>query len=42
MTKQQLEISTLIPCMVVLVTCQGVDGKPNVSTISIAKQIVPN
>ena len=34
MAKKQLEISTLIPCMVVLVTCQGVDGKPNVSTIS--------
>jgi len=34
MAKKQLEISTLIPCMVVLVTCQGVDGIPNVSTIS--------
>jgi len=34
MAKKQLEPSTLIPCMVVLVTCQGVDGKPNVSTIS--------
>ena len=34
MTKVQLEPSTLLPCMVVLVTCQGVDGKPNVSTIS--------
>jgi len=34
MSKKQLEISTLIPCFVTLVTCQGVDGKPNVSTIS--------
>ena len=34
MAKKQLEISTLVPCMVVLVTCQGVDGIPNVSTIS--------
>ena len=34
MAKKQLEISTLLPCMVVLVTCQGLDGKPNVSTIS--------
>jgi len=34
MAKKQLEVSTLIPCMVVLVTCQGLDGKPNVSTIS--------
>jgi flavin reductase (DIM6/NTAB) family NADH-FMN oxidoreductase RutF len=34
MAKKQLEPSTLIPCMVVLVTCQGVDGKANVSAIS--------
>lgn len=34
MAKKQLELSTLIPCMVVLVTSQGVDGKPNVCTIS--------
>lgn len=34
MVKKRLEPSTLIPCMVVLVTCQGVDGKPNVSAIS--------
>lgn len=34
MAKKQLEASTLIPCMVVLVSCQGNDGKPNVSTIS--------
>jgi len=34
MSKKQLEASTLLPCMGVLVTCQGVDGKPNVSTVS--------
>lgn len=34
MAKKRLEPSTLIPCMVVLVTCQGLDGRPNVSTIS--------
>ena len=34
MTKKALEASTLIPCMVVLVTCHGIDGKPNVSAIS--------
>lgn len=34
MAKKMLEASTLVPCMVVLVTCQGVDGKPNVSAIS--------
>ena len=34
MAKKMLEPSTLIPCMAVLVTCQGADGKPNVSTVS--------
>lgn len=34
MAKVLLEPSTLLPCMVVIVTCMGNDGKPNMSTIS--------
>ena len=34
MVKKLLEPSTLLPCMVVIVTCMGNDGKPNMSTIS--------
>ena len=34
MAKKLLEPSTLLPCMVVIVTCMGNDGKPNMSTIS--------
>lgn len=34
MVKKVLEPSTLIPCMVTLVTCHGTDHKPNVLAIS--------
>lgn len=34
MAKVLLEPSTLLPCMVVLVTVMGKDGKPNVSCVS--------
>ena len=34
MAKILLEPSTLLPCMITIVTCMGNDGKPNMSTIS--------
>ncbi len=42
MTKKLLKPSTLLPSMVVLVTCQGVDGRPNVLTISAGGVLCEN